>query len=340
MTDRAASNQPSVTILGAGILGLWQALTLARAGFSVTVLERDDHAFATCASRHAGAMLAPGCEGEAAPAIVTELGRKSVGLWKKQYPDVIERGSLVLAASRDQADLRRFAKHTTNHQVLDAEALAALEPDLAGRFSNALYFPSEAHMTAPHAMNALLNASRSAGATFVFGAKSGQAAPTSLAITIDCRGMGARSDLPTLRGVRGERLIIRSRDVTLSRPVRLLHPRHPLYVVPWTKNRFMVGATVVESCDPSAITLRSALELLGTVYALHPGFAEAEILEMGAGVRPAFPDNIPRAIMNKTGDYIWVNGAYRHGFLLAPILADAVLEALTSQRDHPLLIKT
>ena len=35
------------------------------------------------------------------------------------------------------------------------------------------------------------------------------------------------------------------------------------------------------------------MELLNAAYALHPAFAEAEILEMGADVRPAFPDNLP-----------------------------------------------
>ncbi|MCV4600636.1 FAD-dependent oxidoreductase, partial [Escherichia coli] len=84
---------------------------------------------------------------------------------------------------------------------------------------------------------------------------------------------------------------------------------------------FMVGATVIESEDAGPVSVRSALELLGGAYAIHPAFAEAEILDLGAGVRPAFPDNIPRAIVTDGGRYIHVNGAFRHGFLLAPVLA-------------------
>ena len=38
--------------------------------------------------------------------------------------------------------------------------------------------------------------------------------------------------LPDLRGVKGEMLVLRCPDVSLRRPVRLLHPRIPLYVVP------------------------------------------------------------------------------------------------------------
>ena len=98
--------------------------------------------------------------------------------------------------------------------------------------------------------------------------------------------------------MRGERLVIRTGEVNLSRPVRLLHPRFPLYVVPWSENRFMIGATQIESDETGPVTVRSALDLLSTAYALHPAFGEAEIVDFGAGARPAFPDNLPRIIVN------------------------------------------
>ena len=63
------------------------------------------------------------------------------------------------------------------------------------------------------------------------------------------------------------------------------------------------------------MSVRSALELLGGAYAVHPAFAEAEIVDLGVGVRPAFPDNVPRAVVRDGGRRIFVNGAYRHGFL-------------------------
>ena len=103
-------------------------------------------------------------------------------------------------------------------------------------------------------------------------------------------------------------------------PVRLLHPRFPLYVVPWGDGVHMIGATVIESEETGPITLRSALDLLSAAYALDPAFAEAEIVRKGAGARPAFPDNRPRIIVGRR--YIYVNGLYRHGFLLAPVLAE------------------
>jgi glycine oxidase len=100
----------------------------------------------------------------------------------------------------------------------------------------------------------------------------------------------------------------------------------------------MIGATVIETEDDGPVTVRSALELLGAAYAVHPAFAEAEILDLGAGVRPAFPDNMPRAIVRESGRHILVNGAYRHGFLLAPVLARAVAGYLETGAVSELLV--
>src|SRR3546814_15650793 len=63
------------------------------------------------------------------------------------------------------------------------------------------------------------------GAELRFGTEA-EAAPAG-DVTVDCRGLAARDRLAELRGVRGEMLVLRSREVTLTRPVRLLHPRIP-----------------------------------------------------------------------------------------------------------------
>ena len=133
--------------------------------------------------------------------------------------------------------------------------------------------------------------------------------------------------------MRGERIVVKSREVNLSRPVRLLHPRFPLYVVPWGDGVYMIGATVIESEETGPISVRSALELLSAAYALDPAFAEAEIVLQGAGVRPAFPDNRPRIIVAER--YIYVNGLYRHGFLLAPVMAELVADYIETGATDP-----
>lgn len=325
----------NITVAGAGVLGLWQAVTLARAGHRVTLREQSAVPFAQAASRWAGAMLAPDCEAEAAPQIVRDLGQRSCNLWQAVYSGVVRNGTLVTAGARDLSELTRFGRATEGHETLDETAIANLEPDMADRFASALFYSHEAHFDCIAGMTALLNEAGRLGVRVELGMA--HDAGTRGGLLVDCRGLAARSEVMGLRGVRGERLLVATREVNLQRPVRLLHPRQPIYVVPQGDGRYVVGATVVEREDDGPMTVRSALELLGSAYALHPAFAEAAILDMGAGVRPAFADNVPRVVI-EDAQTIRVNGAYRHGFLLAPILAEAVAEFLASgRRDHPLI---
>ncbi|MGE0629814.1 MAG: FAD-dependent oxidoreductase [Hyphomicrobiaceae bacterium] len=333
-----------IDIVGAGIFGVWQALRLARDGHRVRLVESSPVPFATAQSRFAGAMLAPYCEAESAEPVVRDAGIEALVLWRAAYPDLVDAGTLVVAHARDAGELRRFARLAPGHERIDADRIAELEPSIGKRFASGLYFPDEAHMRTPRALAFLLEQAQEAGAEVAFGftwnGHGAARAEGDADYLIDCRGLGARNELPSLRGVRGERLLVRARDVALNRPVRLLHPRYPLYVVPWGEGLHLVGATVIESEDDSQMTVRSALELLGMAYALSPAFGEAEIVELSAGVRPAFPDNVPHAVVR--GRVVLVNGAHRHGFLLAPVMAETVARYIANgeKRDHLLRMES
>ncbi len=302
-------------VVGAGVLGLAAAMELAERGYKVTLYERNP-GLGGNASWLAGGMLAPFCEGESASPSVVERGQQAVEWWARHVP-VTRNGTLVVAPPRDAPDLDRFAQRTQSWERLDEAAIAALEPDLAGRFRKGLFFAQEGHVDAREAMNALCQRLIAKGAELCFGhpfPSDGRAG-----VIVDCRGFAAQDALPELRGVRGEMLLVRTREVRLSRPVRLLHPRIPLYIVPRADGLFMIGATMIESAEQGGMTARSAIELLSAAFALHPAFGEAEIVEMSAGVRPAYADNEPRLI--ERDGRLCLNGAYRHGYLLAPDLA-------------------
>jgi glycine oxidase len=309
-------------IIGAGIAGLWQALALAKAGCDVTIYERDSEAMTRSASHFAGGMLAPWCEGEAAEPVITRLGLRSLDLWREQVPDLPFNGSLVVAHPRDRADFDRFARLTGGHERLGTTQIAALEPALDGRFREALFFAGEGHVEPRKILPRLRQRLIDRGVGIHFATEH---EPAGDHITVDCRGLAARDTAPSLRstaslrGVKGEMIVVETSEIALSRPVRLLHPRWPLYIVPRDDHRFMIGATSIESED-RGVTVRSALELLSAAYAVHPAFGEARIVEIGAGLRPAFPDNLPRIDID--GQRIAVNGLYRHGFLLAPALGE------------------
>jgi glycine oxidase len=320
----------TIAVRGAGVVGLWQAMLLARRGHSVALHDRSAEPFTEACSPYAGAMLAPRCEEESTEAVIGELGRRGIALWQETYPGTKTNGTLVVALHRDRAELDRFARMTGGHRRLSPAELAEAEPALTDRFAGALFYPEEAHLAPDAALRFLLDAAIGAGVDVRLG--DGER-PQRADFVIDCRGLAAKDDLPMLRGVRGERIVIKSREVNLARPIRLLHPRFPLYVVPWGDGVHMIGATVIESEETGAITLRSALDLLSAAYALDPALAEAEIVRQGAGARPAFPDNRPR-IIPRNG-YIYVNGLYRHGFLLAPVLAELVAHYIETGATHP-----
>lgn len=318
-----------VTVIGAGVAGLACAVELAERGAAVEVLERGARLGSSSCSWLAGGMLAPWCELASAEPLIARLGAESIAWWRDRFPGTVRNGSLVVAHGRDVAELEQFSRRTERFEWLDGAGVGALEPDLAGRFNKALFFREEGHLDSRAALAALAQRLGELSVPLRFGVEAAPARLTEGRV-IDCTGLAARGVLKDLRGVKGEMLILRPRDFSLSRPVRVLHPRMPLYLVPRADGHLMLGATMLESDEPTRISARSMLELLSAAYALHPALGEAEIVEIGTGVRPAFPDNLPR--IGWHGGCLYINGLFRHGFLLAPALARRAAQVVLENR--------
>nr|WP_294916798.1 glycine oxidase ThiO [uncultured Neokomagataea sp.] len=317
--------KPKILVRGAGVAGLVTAVSLADRGADITLYDRAGRIGAG-ASWQAGGMLTPWCEAEAAPEEVTRDSANSIAWWSAHVPSTTHNGSLVVAPARDTPELARFGRRTSHFETIQGPRIAALEPDLIGRFERALYFPSEAHVDARKALTTLAERLTAQGHTLILDGP--ESDNTHFDWIIDCTGIDAQDHDPDLKArlrcVRGEMLLLRCLDVTLHRPVRMLHPRIPIYIVPREDKVFMVGATMIESDDNRGMTVRSITDLLNAAYTLHPAFADAEILEANAGRRPAFDDNVPRIRHN--GRHIALNGMYRHGFLLSPHRAQQICD--------------
>lgn len=309
----------AIAVLGAGVAGLCVASELVSRGADVALHDPAGTPGAHHCSWWAGGMLAPWCEFENAEEPILIHGQTALDWWARRTA-VTKRGTLVVAAPRDRSDLDRFARRTHGYATVTGADITDLEPDLGARFPAGLFFEAEAHLDPRRALHDLAEGLAATGVAIQ------QTPPASTAQVIDCTGLAARDALPDLRGVKGEMLMLRAPDIALTRPVRLLHPRIPLYVVPRGEGVYMLGATMVEAEDRGRISARAMLELLSAAYALNPAFGEAEILEIGTDLRPAFPDNLPRVV---TRDGItYVNGLYRHGYLMAPALAREAADTL------------
>ncbi len=320
----------SISVIGAGVVGLSVAAECAARGLPVTVYERAADLSESC-SWLAGGMIAPFCELESCEPLVAEWGAEALPWWRAKGVDLQQHGSLVVATQRELPDLKRFAALTCEHQLLSQIEVQALEPELDAQFTQGLFYPSEAHFDPRAALKTLVEYIKARGGKIFFSTPK-VATKNSTTYWIDCRGFNASEALPELRPVKGEMLIVRSKEVNLTRPIRILHARFPLYIVPRGEGVYMLGATMIESEDRGRVSARSVIELLSTAIRVHPAFAEAEILETGADLRPAYPNNLPR-LVEKEG-VLYVNGVFRHGFLLSPALAKRAVDLILTKTQE------
>ena len=342
------SPSSSFVILGAGLMGRLLAVTLAQQGHSVTLYEAQDSSGQGSAARVAAAMLAPLAESAITEPGVVRMGEHALTRWPQLLASLQQRvffqqnGTLIVWHRQDApeaARLRRQFETTRNTiptlpalEVLDQTGLANTEPALAQRFNQGLYLPGEGQLDNRQLLAALEHEMALLGVICHWNTPK---TPTDFTPgtanqpdwVLDCRGLGAQSQWPALRGVRGEVLRIHAPDVTLQRPTRLVHPRYPIYIAPKEDHLFVIGATEIESDDMSPASMRSALELMSAAYAVHPGFAEARILEIATQCRPTLPDNLP-AVRQTAPRLLEINGLYRHGFMISPAMLDVVIELL------------
>jgi glycine oxidase len=333
-------NKPRVAILGFGLVGRVAALMLHDKAH-LSVYEASDEHASNSAGALAAAMLAPLAESVICEADLAHLGLQSMAMWPSLLAKLSEpvffqqAGTLVVAHTQDKGDLDSFSqrlKPLEGHiaHTVSSEQIHDLEPELAGRFHQGLYLPCEGQLDNLAFYRSSFAYLQKTNVEFHFNCQIKFSAQRQNVIggqefdwVIDCRGLGAQTESEDLRGVRGEVARVYAPEVELKRPVRLMHPRYPIYIAPKPNNEFVIGATEIESQDKGSITVRSTLELLSAAYTVHSGFAEARVMAMKAGLRPAFSDNRPR--IDRHAHVIRINGLYRHGYLLAPAVVSEAL---------------
>lgn len=311
----------------------------------------------TAAGFTAAGMLSPIAELDNAEPSIAALGWRSIALWRSIVAALPEprplfsvQGSLLLAHRADLGAAQRVlarmqaavatpewraASPTEGVQPLDAATLRALEPSIQGP-AHAWLLPGEGFIDTVATMAALY--SGAVGADWYWGRRvlaveAGEGGGTlrladgrvlAFDAVIDVRGVGAQAALP-VRGVRGEVITLDCPGHGLTRPVRLLHPRHRVYVVPRSARQLIVGASEIESEDRSPVSLRSAVELMAAAHSVLPALAEARIERLDVNLRPALPDNNP--LLEHGARLLRINGLFRHGWLLAPALVEQALRS-------------
>ncbi|CAM2194632.1 putative thiamine biosynthesis oxidoreductase ThiO [Paraburkholderia kururiensis] len=333
-----AAVRPDFAVVGGGLCGRLVAWQLAGAGHRVALYDRGDADGSSSAAWVAAAMLAPLAEAAVAEVLITELGVASLESWPRILAELPEpvflqrNGTLVVWHHADRAEAPLFERRVrANAPVglveggfvpLAGAEVGDAEPALAGRFAKGWLLPNEGQLDNRQALRALAAglAQRKVD-THWNSAVEGTAYPDAR-VVIDCRGLGGKPVWPTLRGIRGEVARVHAPGISLTRPVRLLHPRYPIYIAPKQDDVYVIGATEIEGEDMSPVSVRSALELLSAAFSVHPAFGEARILELNSQCRPTLPDHRPALVWDGART-LRVNGLYRHGYMIAPEVANA-----------------
>jgi glycine oxidase len=330
-----------IAVVGGGLLGRTLAWRVARAGARVALYDAAGSQGEGSAAWAAAGMIAPIVEAIDADVQIASMGKHSLTLWPQWLADLPvpvfyrNNGTILLWHREDSSEAVRVEHRLASRvpqagwKPLEDSQLRELEPELNSRLSHAAYISEEAQIDNREFLKAVGLALEETRVechwnTFV----SDHALPDA-GVVVDCRGMGAKSSRHNLRGVRGEIVRLHAPDIELHHMLRLLHPRHPVYIVPRAEGRLVVGATSVESDDRSPVSVRGALELLASAQSVLPALGEARILEFNTQVRPAFPDNLPAIRFDRERRVLRINGLYRHGFLLTPTIVEDVLILLS-----------
>lgn len=349
-----------IGIAGGGLAGRLAAFNLSQASHSVTVFDSNPSPSPAVGSIRAAAftaagMLSPIAEMESGGDYVRALGERSLTLWKslddqlrnslpnldpqiglqetKGSPLGLElNDSLMVCHGSDLGSAERVIRllHQDPGRMvkLDAHSIKPLAPQIKGTL-HAWLLKGEGHLFPTQAMRSLMLAQPST--QWEWGEAVAAVEPGKIITSqgeqrfdwvFDTRGVGAGPEVQ-VRGVRGELIVLLAPGFELHRPVRLLHPRWRVYIVPRPSQQIVIGATEIESEDRSPISVQSAMELLSAAFSIFPSLAEARILWTDTNLRPATPDNLP-CIHTEPG-LTRINGLFRHGWLLAPAVIEKAL---------------
>jgi len=353
------TDQPTVAIIGAGVVGLGIAWRLAARGAHVTAFDRG--AAGSGASHAAAGMLAACCEAEPGEDALVSLGRESQKRWPAFAADLLQvsgvdvelrtEGTLVVALTADdQARLHHHLVHQHNLglplQWITPAQTRQREPHLAGKLAGAVWSPEDHQVDNRRLAQALRIAAEKAGATIHEHAPvkdislaGGRADGVVLAdgsrfpadVVVLAAGAWSRTiggllpeQRPPVRPIKGQMLSLR------------MDPAAPLinhvvwapgvYLVPRRDGRLIVGATVEEKAFDTTLTAGGLLTLLEAAWRTVPAIEELPIDEMWVGHRPGSRDDAPILGPGPVAGLVYATGHHRNGILLAPITADTIAQ--------------
>ncbi len=334
-----------VLIVGSGVIGLSTAFELALSGYEVKVVTRN---YEEGTSWVAGGMLAPFSEGLSGELL--RFSEYSLSL----YPDFINcleeiarmniffsrSGILRLVFSEEEFKEINSRVNPQEVEILEGEDLYRREPVLSREPYGGFLFKREGNVDAEKLMDALIFACENLRVKIqidditeverkedrieaVKGYKDTYHADFYVFTT------GAWSK-PLLRvpvyPIKGQ--ILKVKGIDLDK----VYYSEISYIIP-KEGHILVGATSEDAGFDSRTTLAGVKNLLEGAIRVIPSMANAELLSVRVGFRPATPDEMPAFGLGE--NYAILTGHYRNGILWAPASASMVVDLLDKNERSP-----
>jgi glycine oxidase len=328
------SKGPTVTVAGAGALGLSSALALADAGCRVTV--SDPEGFGRASAVAAG-MLAPAFESvlDAETAPHADLMFAARNLWPalEARAGVALDRSGALAVGDDAwldaiaAGLVRLGLHGTD---IGRGTMEGLAPGLSPGLMRGVLVREDWRLEPGAALRALKSACEAAGVVFRPEPVAGHADADVLVLAVGYGKAlaGVVPELASLTPIKGQ--ILRFSD---ERGGHVCLRAQGAYGVPGSDG-LAVGATMEPGRDDATPDPEALKPLSAALARLFPHLAEASF-GWSAGVRAATPDGLPLAGWSAAPRVVLATGARRNGWLLAPLVAQVVAACVTGRDPGP-----
>jgi glycine oxidase len=321
-----------VVVAGAGAIGSVCALALARRGARVVVADAAEPG--DNASGVAAGMLAPASEALLDPKSVGHfpLLRDARDAWTRLLPDLaqtLDRSGAILKPVDTEAVLAQALMAGVPLERIDDAEARRRSPGLgaAGPF----LFTAEDWRLEPRAMlDALRRGLLEAGGQTVRAeaenleagrVRLGSGSALDADVLIRATGPGGGDLAP----IKGQILRFVGAGPTLGPVLR----GEGVYLAP-SASGAVAGATMEEGRADRDIDPEAVARLRAAAVRLFPALAEAEVQAM-AGVRAATPDGLPLVGAGETEGVLVARGARRNGWLLAPMIAEILLDRLTGR---------
>lgn len=364
----SSARECDLLVAGGGVVGLTTAFTALQSGRSVVIIEPD---VTQSAAWVAAGMLAPASEAHFGEEPLTRFLLTGALAWPDFARDLEMvagepigfRTTPTMAVGVDAGDrgeIRRLValqqRLGVRVEVVDRAGVRSLAPLLAGTLLEGALFRAD-HQVDNRALLGALQAavvllggvligdevtrvSQRGADGVVETARHGTFEAPAVVVALGARTSQltgiAETTLPKVRPVKGHVLRLRGTAPLIDLTIRALVHGRPVYLVPRSDGRLVVGATSEECGFDTTVTAGEVHQLLDDARSVLPGIDELELVEAMAGLRPGTTSNVPIIERLDDGPLIVATGHFRNGILLAPVTAQIIMALLDDVETNAL----